>query len=476
MLQSNPNALQSSSRINNQNLNIDIGLFLDLITDAAVIINDKGKILVSNSRFAEIINSDKLDIENKQINDFIKIAPDEDFFAENGKIKRLNRTGNESISVQVNHLPLDKSGNIHLVTICPESRINEIDPVERKLLIDLEKLIALFDETEIHAIYEKVINIASDLLETNSICIYQAESGFPKLTKVSAKAEENVFPGSVSITELIRLTGITIWTPEKKVFSEIHRAGRISNFAYVASISLGDESAKIGLLVVGDQEKLPVAKIHSVLSVLGTFISTVLQHRFLISNLREEKSTDKDSIFLYNQLTDASSEGIMIVSPSMTLSMVNPAAEMMLGYSDWEILDKEIENILIGPEGLWQALQDALNGIPTHDLGNVSLHRRNGQSFPALVQIIPVVLEKELKNIIIFIRDISEHEQNRIRTQQLEHRALLGVFTAIFAHEVRNPINNISTGLQLLSTNLHPTDPNQDLVNRIQADCGRLTN
>jgi signal transduction histidine kinase len=56
--------------------------------------------------------------------------------------------------------------------------------------------------------------------------------------------------------------------------------------------------------------------------------------------------------------------------------------------------------------------------------------------------------------VIILLRDLSEHEQFQVRNQQLEQRAVLGEVTAIFAHEVRNPINNISTGLQVLAMNL----------------------
>jgi signal transduction histidine kinase len=46
--------------------------------------------------------------------------------------------------------------------------------------------------------------------------------------------------------------------------------------------------------------------------------------------------------------------------------------------------------------------------------------------------------------------------------------------TAVFAHEVRNPINNISTGLQLMALNLPDTDPNQEIIARLQQDCDRL--
>ncbi len=291
---------------------------------------------------------------------------------------------------------------------------------------------------------------------------------------MAASIDDDVFPASISITELIRLDGTTTWYPGKRVFSEIHRAGKRSNFAYVATTTLGTDAAKIGFLVVGDNEKQPIDKLSSILSILGTFISTALQHNILINNLQEENYQIQKNIHFINQIVESSPDGIIILSPSMTISEINPAAEMMLGYSGWEIRDKEAENILIGPEGLWKALQDALKGVPTHNLGNVNLHRRNGQSFTAMVQIIPILTNQVLSNIIVFIRDISEHEQYRIRTQQLEHRALLGVFTAVFAHEVRNPINNISTGLQLLSTKLGTDDANQDLVNRIQADCVRL--
>ena len=51
---------------------------------------------------------------------------------------------------------------------------------------------------------------------------------------------------------------------------------------------------------------------------------------------------------------------------------------------------------------------------------------------------------------------------------------MLGEVTAIFAHEVRNPINNISTGLQLMALSLPKNDPNQEAITRMLQDCDRL--
>jgi signal transduction histidine kinase len=77
---------------------------------------------------------------------------------------------------------------------------------------------------------------------------------------------------------------------------------------------------------------------------------------------------------------------------------------------------------------------------------------------------------------LVILSDVSEHEQTKTRTQQLEQRALLGEVTAVFAHEVRNPINNISTGLQLMAINTPKADTEQqELIQRLQQDCTRLT-
>jgi two-component system, NtrC family, sensor histidine kinase AtoS len=163
-----------------------------------------------------------------------------------------------------------------------------------------------------------------------------------------------------------------------------------------------------------------------------------------------------------------------LLDPNLRVVRMNPPAELMLGYTEWEVYGQPVENVLIGPDELVSALEAACRGIPMHDIGNVTLHRRNGQSFPVQIQTIPVHKDGELLGVLVSAMDVSENEQIRVRTQQLEHRAVLGELTAIFAHEVRNPINNVSTGLQLMASRLMETDPNQELINRMQGDCARL--
>jgi signal transduction histidine kinase len=119
-------------------------------------------------------------------------------------------------------------------------------------------------------------------------------------------------------------------------------------------------------------------------------------------------------------------------------------------------------------------LINALDGLPTLKAENLHIYRRNGETFLAQVSVLPARIEDSIQGTILLIQDMSEKEQIQAQAQQLEQRALLGEVTAIFAHEVRNPINNISTGLQLMGYNLPNDDPNQEIIGRLQADCDRL--
>jgi PAS domain S-box-containing protein len=203
-------------------------------------------------------------------------------------------------------------------------------------------------------------------------------------------------------------------------------------------------------------------------------MSAILDHLSREGELRQKDVLNNREINILRAVGENAQEGILILAPDQTVSQMNPAAEWMLGYADWEVKGQPVENILIGAERFGPGLAMAIQGIPTHNMGIVSLHRRNGQAFPAHIQIIPVQNENETLALIVFFSDASENIEIRNRTQQLEQRAVLGEVTAVFAHEVRNPINNISTGLQLLSSKLNPDDPNQENINRLLNDCARL--
>jgi PAS domain S-box-containing protein len=321
------------------------------------------------------------------------------------------------------------------------------------------------------------MRIGHELLATPLLCLYQADPQYPQLHKSAAwePSESPFFPEILPSTDLIRSEAPSLWLPGKKVTSELHRTARIANLAYMATCPLGQKGAWSGLLATGDLQGIPPENLLPLLSILSAYLQSAIEHFILVNNLSQDVKSHTHAYTVHSAIAENAQEGIILLNPDLTILEMNQAAELILGYASQEVIGTSAENILIGADTVPAALKSAQQGIPTHNLGNISLHRRRGQSFAAHVQTIPVFSGIELESIVVFLSDESEYEQIRVRTQQLEQRAVLGEVTAIFAHEVRNPINNISTGLQLMAMNLPPEDANQEAIARMQHDCNRLT-
>jgi two-component system, NtrC family, sensor histidine kinase AtoS len=400
------------------------------------------------------------------------LVPDDDM------VVLLNRRMREPVRANVKITALDKSGQWLVLSLQPAPEGMQYTSSEFvelfRILLDLTRISEM---TDIKESLHRGLEVIRQILGTTYICIYQAESHFPKLNKIVSLEPEALFPESVPSTDLIRLSSTNIWAPGKRVLTDIHRSGRIANLKYVASTPLGQDGALFGLLVAGDPEFVPEGTPEELLSFLGHLISSALQRFILVGNLQTENHYTQELLTIRNCLMENIEQGILVVQPNMIISELNPAAEVMLGYADWEAKGQSLDNILIGADGLVRAFESAVLGIPTHNMGNVSLHRRSGQAFPAGIQVIPAFAiseHHELLGILVFITDVSTDEQNRVQAQQLENQAVLGEFTQVFAHEVRNPINNISAALQNLASRMEEDDYMKDALVRMQGDCARV--
>jgi PAS domain S-box-containing protein len=227
--------------------------------------------------------------------------------------------------------------------------------------------------------------------------------------------------------------------------------------------------------VVGQESKVPPRNLFSIMEMFSAAISSNLQYFILVNALRTRIEQQEWMIDVNNEMLDHVQDGIIILKPDMHIWMINPSAEILLGYQFKEVAERTIENILIGPDNFFPLLESAKTDFDIHRLGIVHIHNRNGDSVPVDARIVPVTKGDQLLSIIIYLRDVSENEEIKTRAQQLEHRAVLGEFTAVFAHEVRNPINNISMGLQILARSFEEDSKNKEMVDRMIHDCDRLT-
>jgi PAS domain S-box-containing protein len=455
-----------------------IEVYFEHISDAAVVINiSDSSIIRANTKFLQLTELSITTVSDFQINgqpfhtvlSSLSIGEDHEITLTRGVkepihfIARLVKLAPHRDEVLVKFVSLDKYLEDH----------NELWDNKVKGIVALANI---SEAESLDAMVEQIFNVAKLIFNVDIACIYTAQSDIPELKSLASIGDraEEFFPKTLSAKNLVGLSKTKVWQPEMRVSMDLHRKARKINMRYLASVPIGQENSAIGVLILGDFKRPASPMISKFLEIFSAHVTTAFSRYLLLSNLKKGSENLQHRIEMRNTIFENSIEGILIVDPQSKVIEINPAAENMLGYSNGEVCGEPVENVLIGADLLSDALSSAKRGISTHNMGDVALHMRDGRSFPAHLQIIPVVLDKDVKAMMVFVTDVSEMEQSQLRTRQLEHRALLGEFTSVFAHEVRNPINNISTGVQLLSGKLDADDPNQDVLTRIQGDCVRL--
>lgn len=451
-------------------------MLLDLVTDPALLYDAaQGRFLHANSPFLVLTAYSAAEVTNTPdvvlFEDFDPTALDTGEAIQLA-LKLRNRP---TLPVVVRFTQVEAASQWYVLRITPlvEHRTNTREWQE-KIINILKTLPGIVRDQYLDQALSQMITIPGELFDTNLVCIYQAQNDAPEMRKVKSEERISFFPETLPASDLVRLAGSNIWVPGKRVVTELHRSARISGLYYVASVALGDPKASIGLLVVGGIDSQPPPLLVAVMELLGSYINMAYENSIRSENLSKEihessrKTTAREVMYEYVQ------DGILVLNPDLSIAAINPAAELILGYTDHEVTGQPVENILISPDRIAAVMASAAEGISTPNLESITLHHRDGQTFPADVKVLSYESDGRVAGVVVIFRDISEHEQIRTQTRQLEQRALLGEFMGVFAHEVLNPINSISTGAQVLARRLGPDHPSIDLINRMENDCERL--
>jgi PAS domain S-box-containing protein len=171
----------------------------------------------------------------------------------------------------------------------------------------------------------------------------------------------------------------------------------------------------------------------------------------------------------FSAVTDA----LIALDIELKIVRANSAAAKLLGYPREELSDLPIQDVLVGDQDLQSIFLDASGHEREAEVTRLTLHRRDGTPFPAYMRVVPIQSESR-SHLLVVLQDRSEQQAIEDQTEILAQRAILGEVTAILAHEVRNPINNISTGVQLVASRLGEDHPQWESLERLKYECDRL--
>ena len=132
----------------------------------------------------------------------------------------------------------------------------------------------------------------------------------------------------------------------------------------------------------------------------------------------------------------------------------NSGAQRIKGYRAEEILGKHFscffqqKDIQAGKPG--RALEIAA-AEGRYEEENLRV-RKDGSVFWANVLITPLYDSRgQLKGFAKVVRDITERKEAEQRLRESDRLATLGTTAAVFAHEIGNPLNGLSTSLQIVT-------------------------
>jgi two-component system sensor histidine kinase AtoS len=465
----------------------DFEALLDLLPYAALLLDARSRrVLLANARATELTAYTRaelagMDFERLSANPLGQAALQKSSTEPDTLPLALLKRNKSQVGIVASFQRLSSQSRWILAALEPAEQVQRriMEGTRRGVIIDSMKMIsAAFHHTHLNDAARDMLEAARQMTKAETAAIYLQELAAAGqeilMPRLIVSGADQILPDVLPAQDLAHLRRPLAWTPGKRIASSLHLAARSNGLAYLASAPLGSSSAAIGVLALAGSETPPLDSLLAQVEILADGTTALIEHHLRATNLEADLLEMRRTEAIRALVENTIDEAVIVLSPDLTLARMNLAAETTLGYSSAEAEGQPVDHILIATESLIPMLKHALEGLPTLKAENLHLYRRNGETFLAQVSVLPARIEDTIQGTIILIQDMSEKEQIQVQAQQLEQRALLGEVTAIFAHEVRNPINNISTGLQLMGYNLPDDDPNQEIIARLQADCDRL--
>ncbi len=146
--------------------------------------------------------------------------------------------------------------------------------------------------------------------------------------------------------------------------------------------------------------------------------------------------------------------GIIYISRSGIIQHINKGFSNISGYSHNDVFNISYNEVFEDNRKLISEVLKAPKSIMRQE---ITLIKKNRDSIPCGISITPVKWDKRF-DIVCIIQDLSEIKKMQHELKEKENLALLGQMAAGMAHEIKNPLAGILTGLEFLHMQLNEED------------------
>lgn len=211
---------------------------------------------------------------------------------------------------------------------------------------------------------------------------------------------------------------------------------------------------------------------HSAVSV-----GRAVDHNVMLRKIARQLAEIEYLKSFYESIIQNLRSGLISVDQFMNITDVNKAAEIILGYTRRELLERPLDDFLVPPEGKKCFFLDIADEMDSSMglLSEVPMRRKNGDVFPSEVCFSIIEDSNDtVTGLSCIFRDITARkvlEQDLARVDKL---ASLGEMAAGVAHEIKNPLAGISGAMQILARSFNEDDTNLLIFNEVQSQVKRL--
>lgn len=159
----------------------------------------------------------------------------------------------------------------------------------------------------------------------------------------------------------------------------------------------------------------------------------------------------------YATVIDSVGDGVIVVASNGLITLCNPAAEEITGFSKRQAHGAVFEKLFAQETTLLEMVSKTIRtGITISDHENVVV-RSTGRIIPVAVTCYPLVVESgENIGAILTLKDITYIRELEAAVRQSDRLSTLGTLAAGLAHEVKNPLGGIKGAAQLLEREFDP--------------------
>jgi PAS domain S-box-containing protein len=204
----------------------------------------------------------------------------------------------------------------------------------------------------------------------------------------------------------------------------------------------------------------------------GERLAMALKQANRLASLQERTSWLAEREAHERLLLESLPNGVVVVDGAASVTLVNRAAERLLGCREEDVLGNGLEGLLgAGALIVRDSLQRDLDYVQEQIVAGANLEAR----IPLQMSVSPLRDGSGAKNgAIITLSDLRRAKEQEEEKSKRERLSVLAEVSGVVAHEIRNPLAGMVAGIQHLLTKFRAGDERHEALQRILKEGERV--